>query len=173
MAPILSRQRDLFPLPSFNYMSVSKYSGLSRGVQRRINNRESWAPWSNICVRTLNDMVGRGQHVVGAATLAQKMCLENVERSFRPFSAGPPVGEVPRGDASLREMLSTAMCYDAESSPVQPYDRDLVSWPEEGATPAPLTQLLSDADSKSFEEWESNLLRPIAETEALFSDLGN
>ena len=168
MSPVFSRQRDLFPLPLFVNSCASKASQLSRGVRSRINNRESWSLWANKGIQTVNELSGRGQSISGPASLAQSKCLENFEQCYRGFSSGPPVSSVPRGDASLREVLSTAYCYDSmESSTVQPYDMELVSWPEEGSSPASLEGLLSAADRSSFMAWESKLFRTSEEAEAL------
>ena len=67
----------------------------------------------------------------------------------------------------LARFLTSAHLYQSEDSGVQPYAKELVSWPAAGSSPAALERCVATADAEWLSCWQRHLLRPSSEVAAL------
>ncbi len=67
---------------------------------------------------------------------------------------------------ALSELCSTSAVY-GDGSEVSSYDEDFLSVPPGGTTAVPAIALTSDEVSKLLCDWESRMLRPVAEVQEL------
>ena len=161
------RQRDIFPLPLFD-SSFDTQTKLGRGCWRRVKRRLHWQAWADEGISCLNSMAGHDHDATLAPTSGQLRCLDQIADAYK--SVGPAPADPSFREGALGELLASSSIYKDCKSDVRPYVKDLVSWPSPGSTPVPLAKCLGKADSERLGAWQSHMLRPAAETEALLKD---
>ena len=139
----IGRWRDLFPLPPLPPCDVRRGSSVSS--KRRSIKVQKKAEQANSIVDCLNDMYCAqisGDHLV-SVTLAQRDSQHSIYKQLGRFKS--PTSPCTVQEA-VQELLRTNSTYDGEetSNTVRPYDRDLVSLPDCGDQPIPLSQVMDD-----------------------------
>ena len=95
---------------------------------------------------TLNELhTGSRRFSEYPSTLAQRHCLDHIFSSIQALGApeGPRVKGAPQ--RALQELLASSAVY-SDAGSVQPYRKDLVSWPVEGFQPVLVSDSLSPVD---------------------------
>ena len=140
------RQRDVFPLPALPFSGCPAPGAVCRGVRQRRVRAGSTIGWANSCIGELNACAGFGNFSQLPATAQQSRCLQHILSCFR--DAGPPVPDAGGDEEALRALLASSAAYDADSSPVRAYAKELVSWPAAGHRAAPLLERVRPADNE-------------------------
>ena len=107
---VLSVQRDIFPLPSFDTQRKEGWFKLSQGTRRRLNKQHHWQAWCNDGIEVLNELMGHGpnsisEHLGGRfANASSESSYNHLAKQYRDFPEPSP-GRVT-GEAALSELLS-------------------------------------------------------------------
>ena len=158
MAPHVARQRDVFPLRSFDKITFDR-SLLSRCVIRSLTAKNKTLDWANLGVASLNELSGVDNLDVSSsdagprgAQLAQDNILKNYASMGKPANDFSPEG-------ALHELLGKSSFYDASRTDIQPYSKERCSWPDNGSSPIPLIDHIHPADRSQLFNWQVSMLR--------------
>jgi hypothetical protein len=158
MAPHVARQRDVFPLRSFDKITFDR-SLLSRCVIRSLTAKNKTLDWANLGVASLNELSGVDNLDVSSsdagprgAQLAQDNILKNYVSMGKPASDLSPEG-------ALHELLGKSSFYDASRTDIQPYSKERCSWPDCGSSPIRLIDHIHPADRSQLSNWQVCMLR--------------
>jgi len=159
------RQRDVFPLPFLNEPGFDSGKQLSRSVRRRFLRRLKTVQWANDGIRTLNSIASAGApRALGPGHRFPKAASQAAERVAKCyFDRGSPPDDDAVREGALGELLASSSVYTTERQDIQPYARDLVSWPSPGTTPLNVLDGVPEGDREWLEGWEKHLLRDAAD----------
>ncbi len=140
------RQRNIFPLPR---ISGGEQSGPHSG---------DWAWFANRGIQALNEISGCMNSQVSSkrSTRVQKRALSHIAKAYQEVWVAP---EEEPGRSCLQELCSSSRLYFKDRNDVQPYSRDLVSWPEVESLPVPLEGCLPHADRERLAAWQDQMLK--------------
>ncbi|CAK0788308.1 unnamed protein product, partial [Prorocentrum cordatum] len=98
----------------------------------------------------------------------QRASLEHIQSTFaclEPLAEGEGFPE-----GALSDILSgSPLC--ATGGPRRPYSRGLISWPDVGDDPVPLTKVVAGPDAQWLRAWSSSMLRGREEADALLQQV--
>ncbi|CAK0911882.1 unnamed protein product, partial [Prorocentrum cordatum] len=98
----------------------------------------------------------------------QRASLAHIQPTFaclEPLAEGEGFPE-----GALSDLLSGSPLY-ATGGPRRPYSRDLISWPDVGDDPVPLTKVVAGPDAQWLRAWSSSMLRGREEADALLQQV--
>ena len=123
---MLSRQRDILPLPPFEADLFDGTSKLSRSVKRRVKHQTHSVSWANDACRSLNDLGGRNLDPPsnGACEFGTRAAVSHVAEAFA--NIGEPPADLSQ-EGALRELLLNTSVYANSRADVQPFAKDRVS----------------------------------------------
>jgi hypothetical protein len=162
--PGSERQRDVFPLPSFDSGPLLGGGGFSRSSARRAASKAGWTSWANDGIEALNQLSGFRSFSAGITSEVQSQVLDNIRDAYRPFSKSS--GEPPPSSGALRELCGASPSYDHNRGDVKSYAEAKVAWPAVNSSPVPLGKCLRSADSEWLQDWQ-RMLRDPAEAQEL------
>ena len=145
------RQRNIFPLPEIP-------SGESGGPD------DFWRSFANQGIKTLNELCGipnSNFHLRKKPTRAQRRVTQIISEAYKDAYHSR---EVFADCGGLGDICSSSRLYDTGRSVVQPYARELVSWPEVSTQPVPLADCVSSADQEWLGAWQTHMLKNDAES---------
>ena len=153
---MIPRQRDLFPIPTFDCVSFDRRS-VSHCTRKRLSKKNKVISWANEGITVLNRVGSDHPSVAcdrpsGASILAAQNIL-NAYKSMPP----PPSGFCSEG--ALTELLNTSGFYTSCRTDIQSYAKDLVSWPSAGAKAVELQHHLDAANRELLLDWRTAMLR--------------
>ena len=172
LATGMALSRELFPLPrpfpnalppsAVSSKSSAGFAAPCRSVLKRIRKACHRQAWCNEAAETLNQLSGApfSHPPTHATNHAQQLCINHL---IEVFSAIPSdsFGLSPAG--ALFELCGSASRYDpVDCSPVAPYDKESISWPPVGSSPARVVDSLSGADRVLVDGWERHILKDAA-----------
>ena len=134
------RWRELSPVPPA--VEPARISGLSTSSRRRRAKVRSLVQESNHVIECLNELYSPHVKDTGdTATMAQSACHHSI---FQQLARMPKSSATCTMREAVQELLQCDSSYGHEdfSNTVRPYDRTLVSLPETGDSPIPLSQVL-------------------------------
>ena len=134
------RWRELFPLP--HAPVPDRVPGLSTSSRRRRAKVRSMVLESNDIVDSLNEMYAPNVKNTGSCiSAAQRSCHHSI---FQQLARLPTSSSSCTMREAVQELLQCDASYGQEdfSNTVRPYSRPLVSLPETGDKPIPLSQVL-------------------------------
>lgn len=140
------RQRNVFPLPP---IPGGEQSGPHSG---------DWSWFANRGIQALNEISGCMNSLISSKkpTRVQKRALSHIAKAYQEVWVAP---EEEPGKSCLQELCSSSRLYFKDRSDVQPYSRDLVSWPEVESLPVPLEGCLPHADRERLAAWQDQMLK--------------
>ena len=159
-----TRQRDIFPLPSFDSGPLLGGGGFSRSSARRAASKAGWTSWANDGIEALNQLSGYKTFSAGITSEVQSLVLDNIRDAYRPFSKSS--GEPPPSSGALKELCGTSPSYDHNRGDVKSYAEAKVAWPAVNSLPVPIGTCLRPADSEWLQDWQ-RMLRDPAEAKEL------
>ena len=109
------RQRDIFPLPSFDANILDRSIVLSRGTRRRIIKCNHKNNWKNDAITSLNTLGGHEMSALDDLRCLPSGTLAALEEVSQAFNAlGSPVEPLLTPDGALRELLRVKKDVDRE-----------------------------------------------------------
>ena len=141
------RSDGFFPVSEVRVSSLPPPGGLSRGTRQRISRRRQVQCRVNETISSLNHMTHTESKADGDGVFGDALRA----RLHRLHSVNVPEENLPKSQEALRELLgSAASVYAGAKCTVQPYVRDLVSWPAVGFEPRPIQDLLESLLSEEI-----------------------
>ena len=127
-------QRDLFPLPRLARPVHADRAASRAVVQRRLRFSHT-TDWANAGIDVLNRMSGGVPDISSTAgpSGAQRIALDRIRSTY--VSVGKPPENADSAEEALSELLHSAATYTGSGSKVQPYAKELISWPPAGSAP--------------------------------------
>ena len=110
-------------------------------------------------IDSLNELGGEGCEIPARANAAQAKVLANLRDAYH--SVGVPPSDITSAGA-LSELCHVRPGYVPDRANVQPYNKELVSWPDENSRSTPLVGALP-AGMHWFRPRHLNLRRPADE----------
>ena len=166
---MVSRQRELFPLPPA-FADSCQTRSVSRSVHRRLVHKAHWQAWANDGVATLNALSGRqfcSGHCPGDA---HSKAMTFISGQYSRV-AKPPSDETLEG--AFNSLLGASTTYVEDVGAFRAiYSETVVSWPPEGSVPVDIVHHLPVADSLKLSNWRTSLLRSEEEAHELQRSLG-
>ncbi|CAK0851426.1 unnamed protein product [Prorocentrum cordatum] len=98
----------------------------------------------------------------------QRASLAHIQSAFACLK--PIVEDEGFPEGALSDILSGSPLY-ASGGPRRPYSRDLISWPDAGDDPVPLTRVVAGPDAQWLRDWSTKMLRGREEADALLQQV--
>ena len=154
----VSRQREILPLQPFESFVFERRS-ISRCYARSLTRKNKTLAWASAGTGSLNKIGGDGSpaphpstKLCAGASVAQSHTLGRYSEMGRPPEPLEPEG-------ALHELLAKSSYYDSVLTDIQPYSKQLVSWPDAGSVPTSLVDNVHPADRNMLMDWKSLVLR--------------
>ncbi|CAK0856473.1 unnamed protein product, partial [Prorocentrum cordatum] len=163
------RQRDLFPLPYLAESAEGPLFGRSRGARRRRGAAEHGQDWANDAIDVMNAACAPGAQpsTVGLSE-GQRASLEHIQSAFASLESLPD-GEGFAGGALSELLAGSPRCSSGGAR--RPCSRDLISWPDFGDDPVPITDVVAGPGAQWLGAWSSSMLRDRGEADALLQQV--
>ncbi|CAK0804096.1 unnamed protein product, partial [Prorocentrum cordatum] len=125
--------------------------------------------WANDASDVMNAVCAPGAQpsAVGLAE-CQRASLEHIQSAFASLETLPAVEGFEDGAPS--ELLDGSPRYSS-GGPRWPHSRDLISWPDVGEDPVPITDVVADPGAQWLRAWSSSMLRDRGEADALLQQV--
>ncbi|CAK0826240.1 unnamed protein product, partial [Prorocentrum cordatum] len=124
----------------------------------RARRSEVLLQWADHGVDALNGMHGHsGAPLSAPANLGQQTSLNVLEDCYLGMGVMP--SEPGLCEEALHELVSSSAVYSDDGGARAPYSKELVSWPEVGASPTDLLGCLTQDDNDWAPDWRLNLLQ--------------
>ncbi|CAK0848746.1 unnamed protein product, partial [Prorocentrum cordatum] len=142
---------------------------LARKKKGTRGDKGSGKDWANDAIDVMNAVCApEAQPSALGVSEGQRASLAHIQSTFaclEPLAEGEGFPE-----GALSDLLSgSPLC--ATGGPRRPCSRDLISWPDVGDDPVPLTKVVAGPDAQWLRAWSSSMLRGREEADALLQQV--
>ncbi|CAK0887846.1 unnamed protein product, partial [Prorocentrum cordatum] len=128
-----------------------------------------WHDWANDAIDVMDAVCAPGAQPssLGLAE-GQRASLARIQSAFACLK--PIVEDEGFPEGALSDLLSgSPLC--ASGGPRRPYSRDLISWPDAGDDPVPLTKVVAGPGAQWLRDWSTKMLRGREAADALLQQV--
>ena len=150
------RQRDIFPIPTFDNISYDRHA-VSHCTRKRLSRKNKVLAWANEGITVLN-RVG-SDHPWSASNKPSGASILAAQNILNAYKSMPPPPADFCSEGALTELLNTSGFYTSCRTDIQSYAKDLVSWPSAGAKAVELQHHLDGANRELLLDWRTAMLR--------------